>query len=100
MSEFIVTIKRDGETTTCDPVEVKAAPGDSVQWVCHDGDVALDFGSTDPFTSKQVWRARRGDLTPVAIIASEPQGGKVFTPSISIDGTVVAESLGGLIIQP
>jgi plastocyanin len=100
MNRFIVTVKHEGNQTTCDPAEVIAGAGDSVQWICKDGDLAMDFGDRDPFTSKQVWRALRGELTPVAIVRPGPHGGIVVEPTVSINGKVVAESLGELRLEP
>ena len=82
MNRFIVTVKHEGDKTTCDPAEVTAGPGDTVQWICKDGDIALDFGARDPFTSPQVWKALRGEMTPVGVIKPGPHGGIVVEPSI------------------
>ena len=100
VNHFVVTVISDGYQTVCDPVSLYVAPGDTVQWTCRGGDLALDFKSETPFTSAQVWRAPRDQKTAIAIVKWGLPAGAVYRPAtISIDGTVVAESLGDIIVR-
>ncbi|MEO8256076.1 MAG: hypothetical protein ABI868_01895 [Acidobacteriota bacterium] len=83
--------------TTCDPASVDIGAGDTVQWTCPDGDLALDFDDDTPFTSTRVWQAVRGQLTPVAVVKPDTRSGAIFRPKISVGNKVAAESLGDLI---
>ena len=99
MKQFVVTITSDRGRTVCDPIKVEIGPGDIVRWTCKDGDLAVDFENDTPFTSTQVWKAIRGQLTPAAVVKPRQVSGTVFRPTISINGTMVAESLGDLIVR-
>ena len=100
VNHFVVSVIFDGGRTVCDPVSLYVGPGDTVQWTCREGDLALDFKHQTPFTSSQVWRAPLGQITPMAIAQPGLPGGTVYRPvTISIDGTVVAESLGDIIVR-
>ena len=98
MRQIVVTVTSENGQTTCDPVRVDVAPGDIVRWTCPDGELAIDFKDT-PFTSTQVWRASSDQMTPAAIVKPMPSSGTIFRPTVSINGTVVAKSLGDLIVR-
>ena len=99
-NHFLVTVIFECGRTVCDPVSLSVTSGDTVQWTCRKGDLALDFKHQTPFTSSQVWRAPFGQVTPMAIVQPGLPGGTVYRPvTISIDGTVVAESLGDIIVR-
>jgi len=97
--KHIVTVTFDGSETKCDPARLQLDEGDTVQWVCPQGDLRLDFARETPFTSTQVWKANRGDLTAEAIVTPQLPKGAVYRPTISVNGTVVARSLGDVIIR-
>ena len=99
MKPFVVTVMLDKGQTICNPVRVEVGPGDTVRWTCEKGDLAVDFGNHTPFTSTQVWAAAHHQMTPAAIVKSGIRSGTVFQPTISIDRTVVAKSLGDIIFK-
>jgi len=99
MRQVVVTVTAEKGRTICDPARVDVGSGDTVQWTCAEGELAVDFGEQTPFTSTQVWRADRGQMTPVAVVNPGAPTGTVFRPAISIDGAVVAKSLGDLIVR-
>jgi plastocyanin len=96
MKRFVITISVDRGQTICEPVSVEVEPGDTVRWTSEDGAVAVDFRSNTPFTSTQIWAAGRDQLTAAAVVKTDVQPG-TFRPTISIDGSVVAESLGDVV---
>ena len=95
----VVTVTFDGRETKCDPARLELAPGDTVHWTSPDGKLAMSFEPDTPFTSSQVWKAHRGELTPAAVVKPELSKGSVFRPAVSIDDKVVAKSLGDVIIR-
>jgi hypothetical protein len=97
--KHIVTVTFDGRETKCEPPRIELDPGDTVQWTSPQGELALDFAPETPFTSTQVWKAHRGESTPLAIVRPDTERGRVFRPAISIDSKVVAKSLGDVIIR-
>jgi|SRR5215471_8691482 len=99
MKKHNVTVTFDGRKTKCKPGRLEVDPGDTVQWTSAEGELALDFPAETPFTSTQVWKARRGELTPIAIVKPDAPKGRVFRPTISIDAKLVAKSLGDVIIR-
>lgn len=99
MRQIDVALTLNNGHASCNPPRVEVDAGDSVRWTCRDGELAIDFQASTPFTSTQVWKAHRGESTPVAVVKADSQTGRVFRPTISIDGMVIAESLGDIIIK-
>ena len=99
MNRFLITVASQKGQTICNPPRVEIGPGDIVQWICQDADLALDFGNDTPFTSTEVWRAPRGQKTREAIVKPGQASGTIFQPTISLDGTMVAKSLGDFIVR-
>ena len=99
MKRFVVTISVDKGQTTCEPSTLHVGPGDTVRWTCEEGDLALDFKNDNPFTVSHVWKAVRDQMTPVAEVKSGFLSGRKFQPTISTNGTIVAKSLGDLVVS-
>jgi hypothetical protein len=94
-----VALTLENGHASCKPARVEVDAGDTVRWTCQDGELAIDFKPNTPFTSTQVWKAHRGEPTPTAVVNADSPAGRVFQPVISINGTVIAESLGDIIIK-
>ena len=99
MKRVVVTITFDKGQTICEPSQVVVGPGDTVRWTCEEGTLEVVFEHENPFSKMQVWTASRDQLTPVAVVNSGLVSKTIFRPKISINGTVVATSLGDIIIQ-
>jgi plastocyanin len=97
MKRVVITVTVDKGQATCQPVRVNVEPGDTVRWTSEDGHLAVDFGTDTPFTTNQIWAASRDQMTPVAVVKSDVESGTVFRPTMSINGSVVAESLGDIV---
>jgi len=99
MKTILITVTfKDGQTN-CDPAVVHVDPGDTVQWTCAQGHLAVDFGDDTPFTKTQLWQADAGHRTEPAVVKSTAKRGVELRPTISVAGTEVARSRGDLIVR-
>ena len=97
MKRFVVAVTLEQGRTICNLRRVEISAGDTVRWTCEDSALAVDFQSDTPFTSTQVWKAGRDQMTPVATVKPGLRSGTIFRPAISIDGKVI-ESAGDFIV--
>ena len=99
MKEHIVTVVAENGQATCQPQSVLIGAGDTVQWICHTGDLVIEFDE-NPFTETQPLTAARDARTPVATVQAGLAENTVFRPTITLGTTApVATWLGDLIVR-
>src|SRR5262249_24907688 len=70
-----------------DPKTPSANPGDIVQWSSVDGDVKVSFPSDgNPFNNGNVFQAKRGTLTPPAVVSCDVKVPGHFICTITVEG--------------
>ncbi len=101
MKNHVITVTFQNGESKCNPSNEFVQANDSVQWKCDDGDLEIDFEGETPFTSTQVWRALRGQLTPPAVVKSAvPANATLPRPTFRVNGVAAVRSFGDLQTHP